>query len=95
MGYCYKCGHELEGPVYRSSICPQCGKDVKVCLNCKFYSPGAHWDCRETIPEQVKEKERANFCGYFSLSTAPIESSKGKDEGREERARKAFDDLFS
>ena len=96
MGYCYHCGADIEPPVYRSTVCPGCGKDVKVCLNCKFYSPGAHWDCRETIPEQVREKDRANFCGYFSLSPDPPgKKGSGKGPGKSDEARKAFDDLFS
>ncbi len=65
MGKCYYCGTEFEAPVYRSSVCSSCGKDLKICLNCRFYSPGSHYDCRETISEPVRDKERANFCDYF------------------------------
>lgn len=95
MGYCYNCGTEIEPPVYRSTICPSCSKDVKVCLNCRFYSPGSHWDCRETIPEAVKEKDRANFCGYFQFSDNPPGKTGNNKNGKEKEARKAFDDLFS
>ncbi|MFP4267361.1 MAG: hypothetical protein ACLFQW_05110 [Spirochaetaceae bacterium] len=92
MGYCFNCGAEIHKPVYRTTICPSCGKDAKVCKNCRFYSPGAHWDCHETIPEQVREKDRANFCDYFSLSeNSPKKVKNDKDDS----PRKAFDDLFS
>jgi len=91
-GTCYFCGAPLENPVYRSSTCPVCGRDVKICLNCVFYSPGSHWDCRETIPEAVRDKERSNFCGYFRLGS----NNKGRGENSEPKeSRKAFDDLFS
>ena len=34
-------GEEFVMRVYRTTECPSCGKDVKVCLNCRFYSPGS------------------------------------------------------
>jgi len=91
MGKCYYCGTLIEGKVYRTSVCPQCGKDLKTCVNCDFYSPGSHWDCRETIPEAVREKERANFCDFFRMSNSTRGDSGKKDGGDH---RKAFDSLF-
>ncbi|MDY7029635.1 MAG: hypothetical protein SVR04_15195 [Spirochaetota bacterium] len=64
---------------------------MKICLNCVFYSPGSHWDCRETIPEQVKDKERSNFCDYFRLGSNYRGDRPQKGPGEQ---RKAFDDLF-
>ena len=77
--------------VYRNTLCPSCGKDVKVCLNCKFYEPGAHWDCRETISEMVADKERANFCEFFVLDP---KTRAGRGNEAEKKARSKFDDLF-
>lgn len=90
-GACYFCGTKIEGPVYRSAVCPQCGRDVKICLNCAFYSPGSHWDCHETIPEPVKDKERANFCDYFRLGSNFKGAQSGPGSGEQ---RKAFENLF-
>ncbi len=95
MGYCFHCGAEISPPVHRSSLCSSCGKDLKVCLNCTFYRPGAHWDCNETVPEQVKEKDRANFCDYFVLAKKAGGAGPSKAKEKEERAKQAFDDLFS
>ena len=69
MHACHFCGTAIENPreVYRSSTCSSCGKDLKICLNCRFYSPGAHWDCSESIDEMVRDKDRANFCTFFSF----------------------------
>jgi hypothetical protein len=69
MHACHFCSAAVENPreVYRSSYCAACGKDLKICLNCAFYSPGAHWDCSETIDEMVRDKDRANFCTFFSF----------------------------
>ncbi len=93
MCACHFCGTVIENPreVFRGSECPGCGKDLKICLNCKFSSPGAHWDCSETIDEPVAEKNRGNFCTYFVFrdSAAQSDSPRGTDA-----ARKKLDRLF-
>ncbi len=67
---CWKCGKPLvlSGTVSRSDVCPSCGADVRSCKNCRFYEPGAYYDCRESVDELVKDKERANFCGWFMIA---------------------------
>jgi hypothetical protein len=90
MVSCYACGDPLPERVYRNTTCESCGKDAKVCLNCKFYDRAAHWECRETIPDPVKEKDRANFCDYFSAGgSRAIKGNKKTDE-----ARDSFNQLF-
>lgn len=91
MGNCYNCGEVFEVKVYRNTECSSCGKDAKVCLSCKFYSPGSHWDCNENLREAVREKDRANFCDFFELSSN-YKGLTGKD--RELNAKKAFNSLF-
>lgn len=49
--------------------CPFCGHDLRACLNCVFYEPGAFHDCRESQAERVLEKSRSNFCDYFQYRT--------------------------
>ena len=95
MRICYFCGYGFDDKfeVFRSTFCPECQKDVKVCKNCKFYSPGSHWDCRETIGEAVKEKDRANFCSYFTFKEPDKEKGKEK-KPKQEDAKDAFDKLF-
>ena len=80
MKICFNCSHEFphDYRAYRSSICPACGREVKVCKNCRFFTPGAHWDCRETIPEPVKEKDRANFCDFFQFKNKEEENQQPK-----------------
>ena len=72
-----------------------------MCKNCTFYEPGAHWDCRETIPEAVRDKERANFCDYFKLRPGTTADSRsGENPGATnsgaaaDKARDAFNGLF-
>ena len=91
---CYFCGNTFTERVYKNTECPVCGKDLKICLNCKFYEPGAHYDCRETIPEPVRDKERANFCDYFVYVFRGKGASSAEDKKREE-ARNKFDSLFN
>ena len=94
---CHFCGTRVENPreVYRSSTCASCKRDLKICLNCRFYSPGAHWDCVESIDEPVAEKDRANFCSYFSFRDSPIQSKgSAQSPDAKEKARRKLDQLF-
>lgn len=99
MAICFKCSRDLprEIRVTRTEECPHCNQPVRCCRNCLFYLPGAHWDCRETVPEHVVDKERSNFCEYFRLNESTSDGgSSGGAEGENPRAgRRAFDDLFS
>jgi hypothetical protein len=88
---CYNCGTVIETKIFRSTTCPACGRDVRVCLNCVFYSPGSQWDCREHISEPVRDKEHSNFCDFFKYKN---DSSELKHPEKES-SRKAFDDLFN
>ena len=94
---CWKCKEPIssELEIFRSTTCSRCGADLHSCVNCRFYEPGAHYDCHETIDESVQDKERANFCGYFSARTgfSPDADSRADKKARE--ARSAFDRLFS
>jgi hypothetical protein len=94
VGSCFRCGAEIDGQngVFRSTVCPGCGADARVCKNCVFYSPGKHWDCAETIPEEVRDKERANFCDYFRLSARAGAAT--DFQSKQEEARSSFDSLF-
>ncbi len=94
---CYKCGKEnsVKFPYGRNESCEHCGADLHCCKNCKYFSPGAHYDCHETIEEPVFDKERSNFCDFFK----PNDSSAGfsaalKEQKAKEEARKAFNSLW-
>lgn len=93
---CWKCGKkgEIPKPGFRDA-CPSCGKDLHVCRNCRFYSPGSYRDCSETVPDGVTDKERANFCEYFQLSSkiyAGAAAAGGTGKARD--AKGEFDKLF-
>ena len=100
MGFCHACGIELprDLPIFRETECPRCSQPLKVCLNCTFYEKGLQWDCRESIAEPVRDKDRANFCDYFRLREGPGdqagEQAGGLPRQRAEQARDSFDQLF-
>lgn len=93
---CHRCGYVFPDHFHinRTAECPECSAPVRVCKNCTFYEPGAHWDCRETIPEPVRDKERSNFCDYFRPAPAAKAGGLPSNENKGQ-ARRAFDDLFS
>lgn len=103
---CWKCGKEIKvtGIITRNDVCPACDTDVRCCKNCKFFEPGSHYDCHESIDEIVVDKERSNFCDFFSLnnivySKEPTNyNSKSKARDAETsaatKARDAFNSLF-
>jgi hypothetical protein len=101
MATCFKCGDELppREKIFRATLCDNCGADLRVCKNCTYYLPGVHWDCRETIPEAVREKERSNFCEYFRPASVTGKQDQavadgGMTGGREETARDQLKNLF-
>lgn len=89
---CWKCKKEIDiESVYRSTECPLCSAQLHVCKGCKFYAPGSHFDCRETVDDVVTDKERSNFCDYFSVAENP---SSGTNSDKAAAARDAFNALF-
>ncbi|HEX7113895.1 MAG TPA: hypothetical protein VF193_02085 [Steroidobacter sp.] len=65
---CWKCGASLADlslPLRRLEECKQCGAQLHVCKMCEWYSTSLAKQCREPVAEEVRDKERANFCDYF------------------------------
>lgn len=66
---CFSCQKEItfsEAKVGFREECPHCRNDVHVCKNCHFYDLKAYNECREPQADVVREKDRANFCEYFT-----------------------------
>jgi len=66
---CWKCGAALATlslPLSRRDECPRCRAELHVCRMCADYDEHVAKRCREPIAEEVSDKERANFCGYFA-----------------------------
>lgn len=89
---CWKCGAslaQLSLPLLRLDACKQCSAELHVCKQCNFYDVTVAKHCRETIADEVRDKQRANFCDYFVLNNQayqPIASA--------QVSRTALDELF-
>ncbi|MCG8452421.1 MAG: hypothetical protein MI717_04470 [Spirochaetales bacterium] len=93
MPRCAKCGASYEPPVYKTTVCSSCGWELKTCRNCRHFQIGAAHDCREPVSEPVLDKDRANFCDWFSPAQDASAQTEG-DSSSQEAARQAFADLF-
>ena len=91
---CWKCGASLSAlmvPFGRSERCRQCGADMHACKLCAHFDPRAYQQCREPTVEEVRDKERANFCDHYK----PVAGAfKGGAAGAADAARSALDKLF-
>lgn len=65
---CHKCSAQWpkrQAPGRRDR-CPRCGADMRCCLNCRNYDQHVAEQCRERDADPVTNKERANFCEFYS-----------------------------
>jgi hypothetical protein len=66
---CWQCGNGLQNvifPMSRREVCAVCDADQHVCKMCKEFD--GRNSCNEPIAEDVTDREKANFCDYFSPS---------------------------
>ena len=96
MGICFHCqtnlSHAAGQQPTRSDSCEHCGSDVRVCLNCEFYDPSSYNECREPQAERVLDKDKANFCDYFRLSSGTGACNSGASSRG--KAMSALESLF-
>jgi hypothetical protein len=95
---CHHCGQEAQllAALQRTDACTRCHSDLKCCLNCRFFDPGANNQCAEPQAEWCPEKEKANFCEFFEFREVSPHSVPGHGgaQSQQGRARSAFDALF-
>lgn len=89
---CFSCKKKIHilSPIQRRDECEQCGADLRACLNCKFYDKSSYNECRENSADRVKEKDRANFCDYFTPS-----NQEGEAKPESSTLRDAAEALFT
>ena len=78
--------------ITRSSVCPSCSAELHSCLNCRFHDSSMSNECQEPQAEWVAQKDRANFCDFFS----PLEDA-GEETAHavsKESAREQLSKLF-
>lgn len=90
---CSFCGSPLPGAkIHFRDLCEDCGRELHTCRHCSFYKPGAYRDCAETVPDEVRDKDRMNFCEYFRPLAAL--SGAGADAEKAKEARDRLSGLF-
>ena len=91
---CYRCGASLEAlslPFSRQDECPECRNYLHVCKMCLYYDPHVPRQCREDGAEDVRDKDRLNFCDWFKPSGSAFDADR---KAEEENAKSALDALF-
>ncbi len=91
---CWKCGATLEGlplPLGRLAECRACGADLHVCRLCKSYDPRVRMGCDEPRAEEVRDREKANFCDYFQPRQ---DAFKAFDDSAARKAKAELEALF-
>ena len=90
---CFKCGapYEAKDRVGRGAVCLQCDADLHCCLNCRFFDEYAQNKCRESSAEWVSDREKNNFCDYFSFRDS---AEAGRREKERQDARAKLEALF-
>lgn len=90
---CWKCGASLAAlslPFGRTERCKACGTDLHCCRLCAHYERTAWQQCREQSVEEVRDKERANFCDHYK----PVAGRFAGKDTAADAARAALDSLF-
>ena len=89
---CYKCSKivTLEHKISFREECPDCYTDLHICLNCCFYDESAYNQCRESSAENVRDKERNNYCEYFESSQEDKNSKQSEKEAQLKTAEALF-----
>ena len=91
---CWRCGESLADlplPLARLAECRSCHSEMHVCRMCRYYDTAVAKSCREPVADEVADKERANFCGWFmprARAYSPGNERKSAD------AKAALDALF-
>ena len=91
---CWRCGASLAAlslPLRRAEECPACASQLHVCRMCVSWAPQRPRKCAEEDAEEVRDKERSNFCDYFRPRPGAFD---GAVASAEQQARDQLAALF-
>lgn len=91
---CYRCGAALAAlslPFSRQDECPECQNYLHVCRMCVHYDATVPRQCREDGAEEVREKDRLNFCDWYKPSESAFDEVQ---KSAADDALTAAEDLF-
>jgi hypothetical protein len=91
---CFRCGASLTSlslPLSRRDACPECSAHLHVCRMCRHFDPAAVDQCREDDAEEVRDKERVNFCEWFVPTEGAFDPAA---KAKADEAKQSLDALF-
>ena len=94
---CARCGTIVTDQILSLSKCAKCQHDLRSCIQCVHFDPGASLECTQPLKVRVSPKDVANDCAYFTARTSwERETTAAVSQNPQEPggARKALDDLF-
>jgi hypothetical protein len=94
---CARCGTLVDAQIFSRSKCPKCQQDLRSCVQCVNFDPGARFECAQVIAARVSPKDAANDCSLYSARTSwerETSSAQSHKPSEPSGAKKAFDDLF-
>ena len=99
---CSRCGTIVDAEIMSRSKCPKCQVELRSCIQCVNFDPGASYECAIKLTARVSPKDVANECVHFSgrttwerETTTAVSSGAASSNPKEPSgAKKAFDDLF-
>ncbi|MBP9673834.1 MAG: hypothetical protein KBD63_01960 [Bacteriovoracaceae bacterium] len=80
---CYKCQKKSEvsdaRTFSRTEECSHCYAAFKCCRMCLYYDLAAYNECREPSAGRMVDKEKANFCEFFTINPDPQQMTQKDD----------------
>lgn len=89
---------EMVETIAFSDQCKKCGAHLHSCKNCRYFDPGARFECQKPIEVRIARKADGNMCMQFATKVS-IEKQQPQMEFKKVKetvntAREAFDALF-
>ena len=78
-------------PFSRYEECGMCRADLHACLGCRHYDPAAANACREDRADFILDRDKANFCDFFTVHT---KAYRPHDNAAAQKARAALAEMF-
>jgi hypothetical protein len=90
---CWRCGASLASlplPLGRTEECPACRSSLHVCRLCQAWDRARPKQCREDDAEEVRDKERPNFCDWFKPRPGAFDAAGAAAESAAKTAAEAL-----
>ena len=90
---CGACGAVLPVATATLEECPNCRAAIRACRQCAHFDTSRRFECEESIPERIADKNARNNCTVFLLRVT-VERDASPDSTRPGDIRRGFDNLF-